>query len=130
MATTKLLPTTFSEPKSSIARQKNIAADFSNWNQLLNNVNEIGKGSKKLSKKIDEKKTIIYKFSLQDTNLKNINKNINSRVESVINGPVSQFINAANAADDDKKNQRFILEQIKKNDIQQNLDFLNYNSVP
>ena len=124
MATTKLLPTTFSEPKSSIARQKNIAADFSNWNQLLNNVNEIGKGSKKLSKKIDEKKTIIYKFSLQDTNLKNINKNINSRVESVINGPVSQFINAANAADDDKKNQRFILEQIKKNDIQQNLDFL------
>ena len=126
MATTKLLPGSFSQAKPTQPRQQPISSNFSNWNQLLNNLNEIGKGSKKLAKKIDEKKNIVYKYSSQDTNLININNHIKAKISSVEKRNKLGSILTDSAADDDDKKQRkrFILESMEKNDIERNLEFL------
>ena len=123
MATTKLAPKFDSGEKNIPPRRPNIANNFSNWNKLLNNVNVVVKNTKKISEKVEIKEKIIDKYSLVDTNLISINKQIEDKKKEEKKGFanwLAMLTGAASTGDgkDDKANKRLqniILQEYLKN---------------
>jgi hypothetical protein len=130
MATTKLAPKFDSGEKNVPSRRPNIANNFSNWNKLLNNVNVVVKNTKKISEKVEIKEKIIDKYSLVDTNLININKQIEDKKKEEKKGFsnwLAMLTGAAADGKDDKANKRLqniILQNIEKNDLDRSLEYL------
>ena len=129
MATTKLAPKFDSSQKNIPLRGPNIANNFSNWNKLLNNVNVVVKNTKQISEKVEVKEKIIDKYSLKDTNLSNINNQIEKK-SLVEKSWIQKLLTATGTAGDGKDDesrkrlQNIILQNIEKNDLDRSLEYL------